>query len=112
MVQAARRIEESESEAKRARDHDMIRSWVETAVVTQPSSKAPASCIDFNEPGGNDDVRLRRVPWDEFVRILDTRGLEFLYQERTRDGKTSGFNKFVKRGAELTGRQWRSSGSS
>lgn len=84
---------------QRSRDHDTIRRWAEDrrghpAVVEDTSILR----IDFDEPGGNDDVRLRRVSWDEFFRIFDQRGLEFLSQKRTRDGKISRFNKFVKPG--------------
>jgi hypothetical protein len=40
------------------------------------------------------------VTWDEFFRVFDDRGPEFLYQERTHDGKTSRFNKFVYPGSD------------
>jgi hypothetical protein len=52
--------------------------------------------IDFNEP----DENLEQVSWDEFFRVFDDRGLEFLYQEQTHDGKISHFNKFLKSGSE------------
>jgi hypothetical protein len=38
--------------------------------------------------------------WDEFFHVFDERGLEFLYQERTHDGKISRFNKFVYPGTD------------
>jgi hypothetical protein len=43
---------------------------------------------------------LRPVSRDEFFRVFDARGLEFLYQERTHDGEISRFNKFVKAGSD------------
>jgi hypothetical protein len=33
------------------------------------------------------------VPWEDWFRVFDDRGLEFLYQERTRDGKISRFSQ-------------------
>jgi hypothetical protein len=89
----------SDQETRATRDHDTIRRWVEArrghpAVVEGTSILR----IDFDEPGGNDDERLQRVSWDEFFRIFDERDLEFLYQDRTHDGRISRFNKFIKRG--------------
>jgi hypothetical protein len=102
MAQSAQRAKrEPVHEAHRTRDHETIRQWAEKrgghpAIVDGTSILR----IDFDEPPVNDDVRLRRVPWDEFFRIFDEQGLEFLYQERTRAGKTSRFNKFVQPGTE------------
>jgi hypothetical protein len=56
--------------------------------------------IDFDDPDGSRDEHLRRVAWEEFFRIFDDRDLEFLYQEQTRDGKISRFNKFVYAGGD------------
>jgi hypothetical protein len=56
--------------------------------------------IDFDDPDGRNDEHLRPVTWDEFFRVFDDRGLEFLYQERTHDGKTSRYNKFVYPGSD------------
>jgi hypothetical protein len=41
---------------------------------------------------------FKPVSWEEFFRVFDDRGLEFLYQEHTHDGGISRFNKFVKAG--------------
>jgi hypothetical protein len=41
---------------------------------------------------------FKPVSWEEFFRVFDDRGLEFLYQEHTHDGWISRFNKFVKAG--------------
>jgi hypothetical protein len=56
--------------------------------------------INFDDPDGSSDENLRPISWDEFFRVFDARGLEFLYQERTHDGETSRFNKFVKAGSD------------
>jgi hypothetical protein len=94
MAQTSRR--EVDSESHRTRDHEHIRRWVEErggrpAVVRGTQILR----IDFEDPDGSIDENLQPVPWDEFFRLFDERGLDFLYQEKTRDGKVSRFNKFV-----------------
>jgi hypothetical protein len=56
--------------------------------------------IDFDDPDGSVNEKLRPVPWEDWFRVFDDRGLEFLYQERTRDGKISRFNRLVFAGTE------------
>lgn len=86
--------------AARTRDHDTIRRWAEArgghpAVVEGTEILR----IDFDEPDDRDE-KLRRISWDEFFRIFDSRDLEFLYQDRTADGQISRFNKFVRTGGD------------
>lgn len=85
------------STAKTTTDHDTIRKWVEER-DDQPArvsaSGGPGSLrIDFAEK----DEDLEPVSWEEFFKILDESDLAFLHQDRTEDGKTSRFNKFVDR---------------
>jgi hypothetical protein len=89
MAQTAKK---ADYETKRTRDHDTIRRWADER------SGHPALVegteilrIDFKEP----DENLKQVSWDEFFDTFDERELDFLYQEHTRDGKVSRFNKFV-----------------
>ena len=56
--------------------------------------------IDFDDPDGSVNEKLRPVPWENSFRVFDDCGLEFLYQERTRDGKISRFNRLVYAGTE------------
>lgn len=49
--------------------------------------------IDF----GESDEELEEVSWDEFFKIFGQNKLAFLYQDKTKDGKTSRFSKFVER---------------
>ena len=95
MSQAAKRKNTADYEAKRTRDHHTIRNWAEErgghpAIVEGTQILR----IDFDDPDGPDE-KLQRVSWDEFFRVFDDRGLEFLYQEHTQDGHISRFNKFV-----------------
>ena len=101
MPDTTRHDGKSDHGAQRTRDHAAIRHWAETrgghpAVV----ERTEILRIDFDEPGGNDDEALRRLSWDEFFAVFDDRGLEFLHQDRTADGRVSRFNKLVKAEAD------------
>jgi hypothetical protein len=101
MAKTAEQEKTVDYQAHRTRDHDTIRRWAEArgghpAVVEGTEILR----IDFDNPDGGRDERLRRISWDEFFRIFDTRDIEFLYQERTHDGKISRFNKFVRAGTD------------
>ena len=53
--------------------------------------------------GVGDDGRDKQEKgrgWDTFFEIFDDSELEFLYQEKTKDGGTSRFNKFVSKGSQ------------
>ena len=79
--------------AKATTNHDEIRRWVEKhgghPAVARTGREGGVLRIDFDEPGGNDDVRLERIEWDEFFRIFDA----ILHGE----GGESRFNQFVSR---------------
>src|SRR3954454_25099142 len=97
MASTATRRKTQDYQSQRTRDHKIIRQWAEArdghpAVV----EKTEILRIDFDEPEEN----LRRISWDEFFRIFDSRDLEFLYQDHTQDGKESRFNKFVRSGSD------------
>ena len=88
------------SSAKTTTNHDEIRKWVEgrgghPAVVSATENSRGRDGgllrIDYDEPGGNDDDRLRRITWDEFFRIFDENDVAFLYDP---EGE-SRFSKFV-----------------
>lgn len=101
MAKTAERERTVDHQAHRTRDHDTIRRWAEArgghpAVVGDTEILR----IDFDDPDGEQDQNLRRIAWDEFFRIFDARDLEFLYQDRTHDGKLSRFNKFVRAGSD------------
>lgn len=89
------------SSAKATTNHDEIRNWVEKrgghpAVVAATESKGrPGGLlrIDYDEPGGNDDVRLHRISWTEFFDIFDRNGLAFLHDPDS----GSRFSKFVEK---------------
>ena len=77
------------------RDHDTIRKWAEARdghpAKVDTGGKGGILRIDFGEP----EDSLTQIEWDEFFQIFDENDLDFLYQDRTADGGTSRFNKFV-----------------
>jgi hypothetical protein len=46
---------------------------------------------------GRPDPNLEEISWDEWFRGFDANHLAFLYEERTADGKPSGFHKLISR---------------
>lgn len=91
------------SSSETTTDHDVIRRWCEqrggvpTVVKdTQDDEGEGILRIDFAER----DEKLEEIPWDKFFETFDDRGLAFLYQDKTKDGKESRFFKFVKREAD------------
>jgi hypothetical protein len=75
-------------------NHDVIRQWAEErgatpAVVpgTEHGDHLGVLTFDFGEK----DDRLRHVSWDEWFRTFDERRLNFIYQEKRRDGRQSNF---------------------
>lgn len=50
--------------------------------------------IDF--PGGAGEDVLEHISWDEWYEKFQEKGLQFLYQDKTKDGKISRFFKLVK----------------
>ncbi len=83
--------------AQRTQDHDTIRRWAE-ARGGKPSMVEGTEILRFDF--GPREENLTPVSWDAFFRVFDDRGLDFLYQDKTEDGKQSRFVKFVESGAE------------
>ena len=88
------------SSAQTTTDHDAIRKWVEERGGTPSKVSATSSGqddgilrIDFAEP----EESLAPVSWEEFFTIFEENGLAFLHQDKTEDGSTSRFFKFVAR---------------
>nr|WP_111300929.1 hypothetical protein [Paracoccus saliphilus] len=77
------------------RDHETIRKWAEARdghpAKVDTGGTGGILRIDFGEP----EESLTQIEWDEFFQIFDENDLDFLYQDKTADGGTSRFNKFV-----------------
>jgi hypothetical protein len=92
---ASTTMEAAVSEAKRTRDHDEIRKWAQARnghpARVRGQGEGGLLRIDFGKP----EERLEPIEWDEFFQIFDDNNLDFLFQDKTSDGKESRFNKFV-----------------
>jgi len=78
-------------------DHDTIRKWVEArgGHPARVKDRGPGGIlrVDFGEPEEN----LEEISWDDFFKVFEDNDLAFLYQDKTQDGKTSRFSKFIER---------------
>ncbi|MBB4482759.1 hypothetical protein [Rhizobium etli] len=85
------------SSSETTTDHRKIRKWAEDRkgrpAAVRTGGKGGVLRIDFGEK----EEEFDEIGWDEFFRIFDKNKLAFLYQDETKDGKTSRFNKFVER---------------
>lgn len=87
-------------------DHDKIKAWAEerggrpaTVKDTGKSSDAGVLRLDF-EPETAPGLEL--ISWEEFFDKFEKERLVLLYQEKTQDGSTSRFHKFVERDTAQT----------
>jgi hypothetical protein len=85
------------SDSKTTTNHDEIRKWAEaregSPAVIRTQGKGGVLRIDFGEK----EEEFDEINWNEFFRIFDQNKLAFLFQDETKDGKTSRFNKFIER---------------
>ncbi len=85
------------SSANTTTDHDTIRKWVEERnghpARVKDQGEGGILRIDFGEP----EDSLEEIDWETFFEIFEDNNLAFLHQDKTEDGKTSRFNKFVNR---------------
>jgi hypothetical protein len=86
------------SESHTTTDHNKIKKWVDerkgvpaTVTATERDGQAGILRIDF----GPKEEGLEEISWDEFFKKFDESRLQFLYQDKTKDGKLSRFHKFV-----------------
>lgn len=89
------------SHVKTTTDHDTIKRWAEarggrpaTVAATGGAHEAGILRLDF-EP--DDEPGLELISWDQLFDKFDKEDLVFMYQDKTSDGSTSRFHKFVDR---------------
>ena len=85
--------------AKVTTDHDKIRRWVEQRggnPACVKATKSSGSCLlRIDYPGYSGEERLEKLDWNEFFKRFDQNNLAFLYQDKTKTGRTSRFSKFI-----------------
>ncbi|WP_214366090.1 hypothetical protein [Pseudonocardia sp. H11422] len=76
-------------------NHEVIRTWAEereaqpaTVPGTEHGDHLGVLTFDFPGYGGE---KLRHVSWDEWFRTFDERRLNFIFQEKMKDGTASNF---------------------
>jgi len=90
----------AQSDSKTTKDHNKIKNWTEeregkpAVVESTTNSSEGGGLLRINFPGYEED-NLKNISWEEFFRIFDENDLQFLYQEKTKDGGESKFFKFV-----------------
>lgn len=88
--------------SKTTTDHDEIRGWIE---ARNGAPATVASTADDDEPGilrilfqeQESGKSLEKISWENFFEKFEEEKLAFLYQDETKEGKTSRFFKFVQR---------------
>ena len=85
--------------SKSTTDHDDIKKWVEErdgkpAVITREGNATELLRINFPD---YDEENLQEIEWDKWFEVFDENELALLYQEKTKDGELSNFNKIVSR---------------
>ncbi|HVV52487.1 MAG TPA: hemerythrin domain-containing protein [Polyangia bacterium] len=88
--------------AKTTIDHATIRRWIEErggrpARVKATGGPADPGILRVDFPGYSGEGKLEQIAWDQFFAWFDRDRLAFIYQDRTRGGQTSRFNKLVSR---------------
>lgn len=86
-------------QTKTTTDHDTIKQWVEVrkgrpCVVTKNNRETELLRIDFPD---YEEENLRPITWKKWFEIFERNNLALVYQEKTKEGKTSSFNKIVDR---------------
>jgi hypothetical protein len=90
----------TQSDSKTTKEHNTIKNWTEerdgkpAVVESTTNSSEGGGLLRINFPGYAED-NLKNISWEEFFRIFDENDLQFLYQEKTKDGGESKFFKFV-----------------
>lgn len=87
-------------ESKRTTNHDEIKKWAEKRngkpAKVKGTENENNALLRINFPGYAEE-NLEDITWNEFFDIFDQNNLDFLYQDKTKDGETSRFSKFVNR---------------
>jgi hypothetical protein len=91
-----------QSESKITADHDTIKKWVEErggipSVVKGTGEKEKVGILRIDFPPVGTKPNLQHISWEEFFQTFEEKNLAFLYQDKTREGEISRFNKFVSR---------------
>lgn len=89
------------SHATTTTDHDTIRKWVEDRggqpTTVKETGKGEPGLLRIEFPGADGDEDLAPISWEDFFEKFEREKLAFLHQDKTDDGQTSRFCKFISR---------------
>lgn len=90
--------------ARTTTDHDEIRRWAEArnakpSTVKRTGKPDDPGILRLNFPGYSGGDSLQEVSWDEWFRKFEEQELALLFQDKTKSGEPSNFNKLVSRNA-------------
>ena len=97
-------------------DHEQIRQWAEArggkpSCVRGTGGVGDTGMLRLDFPGYSGADSLQEISWDEWFEQFDEQGLALLYQETTKDGQQSNFNKLVSRATASKSKGGRSGAS-
>jgi hypothetical protein len=83
-------------------NHDQIQSWAEErdgrpTRVRGTGDEEDAGILRIDFPGYSGDGDLEEISWSEFFDKFEESQLALLYQEETKSGEVSNFNKLIRR---------------
>jgi hypothetical protein len=92
----------SSANSKTTTDHEEIRQWAEArggqpSCVKGTGGDGDTGLLRIDFPGFSGEDSLEPIEWEEFFEKFDDQGLALVYQEITRGGEPSNFNKLVSR---------------
>lgn len=90
------------SESKTTTDLKKIKEWAEArdgkpSRVKGTENKQGEGVLRINFPGYSGEDTLEEISWEDWYDTFKDRDLEFLYQEKTADGKESRFFKLIRK---------------
>jgi hypothetical protein len=98
----ARGSSRSKAGSQTTTDHEQIRQWAEArggkpSCVRGTGGVGDTGMLRLDFPGYTGADSLQEISWDEWFEQFDDQRLALLYQETTKDGQQSNFNKLVSR---------------
>ena len=91
------------SATNQTHDHQAIKDWAEERDAVPAKIKGTGNQKDegilrihFPQKSPNNED-FEELEWDDFFKEFEENNLDLIYQEKTKDGETSTFHKFVKR---------------
>lgn len=91
------------SNSNQTHDHRVIKDWAEQRQAVPAKIKGTGSGSDEGilrihfPKHSKSNADFEEISWEDFFQEFDEQKLDFLYQDKTKEGETSTFHKFIKR---------------